>query len=273
MSAGAIAAEEKGNRAGASNQANANAAKKRKPANQTVSNSAKAKAAANQDDHESSAKRSAVKRARANGAGGSAGHTANGDADARDRDGGPHSSSSRSRAGRNRVANLRDGDEDDDGDDDMSDAGSAAPRSARVARAPRSVDESISNAPTVGDDADERRYCFCNNVSYGDMIGCDDDDCEREWVSMWRQPINLSSIWLTSTGLSTVPSWLRRSAQASSGNLVLRRLRTKKGLTQQKSKVVQSGKDQRCAWRRRSGNKGSQRQQQALKASFLYWYG
>lgn len=35
-----------------------------------------------------------------------------------------------------------------------------------------------------GDEADERRYCFCNNVSYGDMIGCDDDACEREWVSM-----------------------------------------------------------------------------------------
>ncbi|EPQ29512.1 uncharacterized protein PFL1_02731 [Pseudozyma flocculosa PF-1] len=34
------------------------------------------------------------------------------------------------------------------------------------------------------DDADERRYCFCNNVSYGDMIGCDDDDCEREWFHL-----------------------------------------------------------------------------------------
>lgn len=34
------------------------------------------------------------------------------------------------------------------------------------------------------DEQDEQRYCFCNNVSYGDMIGCDDDDCEREWFHL-----------------------------------------------------------------------------------------
>jgi len=34
------------------------------------------------------------------------------------------------------------------------------------------------------DDQDDQRYCFCNNVSYGDMIGCDDDDCEREWFHL-----------------------------------------------------------------------------------------
>ncbi|PKI83005.1 hypothetical protein MVES_002773 [Malassezia vespertilionis] len=35
---------------------------------------------------------------------------------------------------------------------------------------------------TVGsgrEDADDQRYCFCNNVSYGDMIGCDDDECDQ----------------------------------------------------------------------------------------------
>lgn len=25
-------------------------------------------------------------------------------------------------------------------------------------------------------------YCYCNGPSYGEMIGCDSDDCEREWV-------------------------------------------------------------------------------------------
>ena len=34
------------------------------------------------------------------------------------------------------------------------------------------------------DDHDQQRYCFCNNVSYGDMIGCDDDECEREWFHL-----------------------------------------------------------------------------------------
>ena len=29
---------------------------------------------------------------------------------------------------------------------------------------------------------EEKRYCFCNQFSFGEMIGCDDDDCEREWV-------------------------------------------------------------------------------------------
>lgn len=33
-------------------------------------------------------------------------------------------------------------------------------------------------------DVDERRYCFCENVSYGDMIGCDDDACPREWFHL-----------------------------------------------------------------------------------------
>ncbi len=28
---------------------------------------------------------------------------------------------------------------------------------------------------------DERRYCFCNEMSYGDMIACDNPTCRREW--------------------------------------------------------------------------------------------
>lgn len=31
-------------------------------------------------------------------------------------------------------------------------------------------------------DGDDRTYCFCESVSYGDMIACDDINCEREWV-------------------------------------------------------------------------------------------
>lgn len=39
---------------------------------------------------------------------------------------------------------------------------------------------------------EERAYCICGQVSFGEMIGCDDDDCEIEWVSggfvstLWR---------------------------------------------------------------------------------------
>ncbi|KAI0332075.1 hypothetical protein GY45DRAFT_1344866 [Cubamyces sp. BRFM 1775] len=30
-------------------------------------------------------------------------------------------------------------------------------------------------------DPNEPRYCFCNQVSFGDMIGCDSPTCTREW--------------------------------------------------------------------------------------------
>lgn len=33
-------------------------------------------------------------------------------------------------------------------------------------------------------EGDDRTYCFCDGVSYGEMIACDDDDCEREWVRL-----------------------------------------------------------------------------------------
>lgn len=33
-------------------------------------------------------------------------------------------------------------------------------------------------------DADEPTYCYCNGVSYGEMVGCDADDCEREWFHL-----------------------------------------------------------------------------------------
>ncbi|XP_052778965.1 inhibitor of growth protein 3-like [Mya arenaria] len=42
------------------------------------------------------------------------------------------------------------------------------------------VDE---NGETVNwqDDPNEPRYCLCNQVSYGEMVGCDNDDCPIEW--------------------------------------------------------------------------------------------
>lgn len=31
---------------------------------------------------------------------------------------------------------------------------------------------------------DEPLYCYCNQVSYGEMVGCDGDDCKREWFHL-----------------------------------------------------------------------------------------
>ena len=34
------------------------------------------------------------------------------------------------------------------------------------------------------DDDNEPRYCYCNGVSYGQMVACDGDDCQREWFHL-----------------------------------------------------------------------------------------
>jgi len=39
-------------------------------------------------------------------------------------------------------------------------------------------ESTIEDAPV---DPDEPTYCICQSISYGDMIGCDNDDCEIEW--------------------------------------------------------------------------------------------
>ena len=31
------------------------------------------------------------------------------------------------------------------------------------------------------EDEDENRYCFCNVKSYGEMVGCENDDCKYQW--------------------------------------------------------------------------------------------
>lgn len=33
-------------------------------------------------------------------------------------------------------------------------------------------------------DPDEPRYCICNQVSYGEMVGCDGEGCRREWFHL-----------------------------------------------------------------------------------------
>lgn len=31
------------------------------------------------------------------------------------------------------------------------------------------------------EESDDTKYCFCQSVSYGDMVACDNDDCEYQW--------------------------------------------------------------------------------------------
>ncbi|KIW02454.1 uncharacterized protein PV09_06264 [Verruconis gallopava] len=34
------------------------------------------------------------------------------------------------------------------------------------------------------EDANEAKYCYCNDVSYGEMVACDNENCEREWFHL-----------------------------------------------------------------------------------------
>ena len=45
-----------------------------------------------------------------------------------------------------------------------------------------------------GGDGDDRKYCTCRSVSYGNMVACDNENCEFEWfhwgcVGVTREPI------------------------------------------------------------------------------------
>ncbi|OTB04846.1 hypothetical protein M426DRAFT_320429 [Hypoxylon sp. CI-4A] len=54
--------------------------------------------------------------------------------------------------------------------------------------AARVADED-ANSSVQGDDEgdvdpEEPLYCYCNGVSYGEMVACDADDCEQEWFHL-----------------------------------------------------------------------------------------
>lgn len=51
-----------------------------------------------------------------------------------------------------------------------------------------SEDETISGVGNDGaadadedDEGDDTKYCFCQSISYGDMVACDNDDCKYQW--------------------------------------------------------------------------------------------
>lgn len=51
----------------------------------------------------------------------------------------------------------------------------------------KTVDEDTGNAQEDEidvDDPNEPRYCYCNRVSFGEMVGCDGGDCKREWFHL-----------------------------------------------------------------------------------------
>jgi inhibitor of growth protein 3 len=97
--------------------------------------------------------------------------------------------STRVRAGIKRS--RADEDEDDESDGEEEDVKPAPKRNggkkAGVAAAQAQAQdvEVFEGDGEFGPDGevDSKVYCTCRQVSYGEMIGCDDDDCEIEWVS------------------------------------------------------------------------------------------
>eukprot|EP00179_Madagascaria_erythrocladioides_P010943 CAMPEP_0198364418 /NCGR_PEP_ID=MMETSP1450-20131203/153369_1 /TAXON_ID=753684 ORGANISM="Madagascaria erythrocladiodes, Strain CCMP3234" /NCGR_SAMPLE_ID=MMETSP1450 /ASSEMBLY_ACC=CAM_ASM_001115 /LENGTH=216 /DNA_ID=CAMNT_0044071845 /DNA_START=75 /DNA_END=722 /DNA_ORIENTATION=+ len=55
--------------------------------------------------------------------------------------------------------------------------------SMRVGSVKESTPDDAASMETydVPADPDEPRYCYCQQVSYGEMVGCDNDDCKYEW--------------------------------------------------------------------------------------------
>ncbi|EEQ33511.1 PHD finger domain-containing protein [Microsporum canis CBS 113480] len=50
-----------------------------------------------------------------------------------------------------------------------------------------------------GDDPTEPRYCYCNEVSFGEMVACDNPNCPREWFHLscvgLTKPPSKSVVW------------------------------------------------------------------------------
>jgi hypothetical protein len=64
----------------------------------------------------------------------------------------------------------------------------AAAQQQLIAQQNAEMDDATSNAQDEDEDEDinpdEPLYCYCNGVSYGEMVGCDADGCEREWFHL-----------------------------------------------------------------------------------------
>jgi len=110
-----------------------------------------------------------------------------------------------------------------------------------IAQQNQEVDDAGSTAQEDEDEeeigADEPLYCYCNGVSYGEMVACDADDCEKEWFhlecvglkvppkSSGKLPIPpllggaiANEIVLQSSGSATIAKKRRRRSVLMAGN-------------------------------------------------------
>jgi hypothetical protein len=73
-------------------------------------------------------------------------------------------------------------------------------------------DDNSSNVPDDDDEEepgpDEPRYCYCNGVSYGEMVACDADDCKKEWFHLECAGLKVAP---RGNGKSTLQKLVRQS--------------------------------------------------------------
>ena len=60
---------------------------------------------------------------------------------------------------------------------------SGTARSSQKRKAATAFRRDSSVEETVADE-DSQVYCFCQQVSFGEMVACDNDQCEREWFHL-----------------------------------------------------------------------------------------
>lgn len=75
-------------------------------------------------------------------------------------------------------------------------------------------------------DGDDGVYCTCRQKSYGEMIACDNSNCDIEWVSWPREPQPRCRAH------ALVPRQVRRRRGRAARNVVLPRLRDQAGVGQ-----------------------------------------
>ena len=77
-------------------------------------------------------------------------------------------------------------DEDDEGESEMDDEDDRPRKSTGAVLNSGGIGGKADGEGEMGEgDGDGAVYCVCRQVGYGEMIGCDEEDCEIEWVSHW----------------------------------------------------------------------------------------
>lgn len=78
-----------------------------------------------------------------------------------------------------------------------------APAAQQLVAAAATEDEDSSRQGDDEEEEGEPRYCYCNQVSFGEMVACDNETCPREWFHL--SCVGLSRAPLKSCEFSTFP--------------------------------------------------------------------